>query len=42
MQLDGAPSLEAVVPAAALSALDLHPGQRLWAAVDVERVQVYP
>ncbi|MCY7366232.1 MAG: TOBE domain-containing protein [Frankiaceae bacterium] len=41
MQLDGAPAVEAVVPATALRELDLRPGRQLWASVDAARVQVY-
>ena len=41
VQLDGAPAVEAVVPATALRELDLRPGQQLWASVDAVRVQVY-
>ncbi len=41
VQLDGAPAVEAVVPATALRALDLRPGLQLWATVDPAQVQVY-
>ena len=41
VQLDGAPAVEAVVPATALRELDLRPGRQLWASVDAARVQVY-